>query len=119
MGVENGRVFCSNRFRDALLHLENLHPRLNQRGFEAPDFIRDLGRRDAVTRDVVKIVTDDVNPAAGNSRRDARSVKPNFLPRVLLVHLLARVMGMSTHESFHIQSSLKRALINCSSSSIA
>ena len=93
MGIENGGVFRSDRFRDALLHLENLHARLNEGSFEAPDFIRDLGRRDAVTRDVVQLVANDVNLAAGDSRRDARSFKPNFLSRVVAAHPPARVMA--------------------------
>src|SRR5436305_6543045 len=60
-----------------------------------------------------------MNLAVGNSRRDARAFKPNFLSRVLLVHPTARLLGMSTRESFRNQSSLKRALINSSSSSMA
>src|SRR5438093_3264038 len=96
-----------------------MHTCLNEGGFEAPNFIRDVGRRDAVAPDVVKIVANDMNLAAGNSRRDARSFKPNFLSRVLLVHPTARLLGMSTRESFWNQSSLKRALINSSSSSMA
>ena len=43
VGVENSSVFCPDRFGDALLHFEDLHPRLNERGLEPPDLIRNLG----------------------------------------------------------------------------
>ncbi len=68
MGVENGGVFCSDRFRDALLHLQNLHPRLDKGCFEAPDFVRDLGRRDAITRHVIHVVSNDMDLAMSSSR---------------------------------------------------
>jgi hypothetical protein len=47
-----------------------------------------------IARDVVKVITHDVNRALGNSRRDPRSLKPNFRPRVI-AHSPARLTGMS------------------------
>ena len=40
MRIENAGVLGADRFRDALLHLENLRARLDQRGFEARDLLR-------------------------------------------------------------------------------
>ena len=42
MSIENRGVLRPDGFGDALLHLENLHPGLNEGGFEAPDFVGDL-----------------------------------------------------------------------------
>ena len=41
MSIENARVFRADRFGDLLLHLENLRARLDERGLEARDLIRD------------------------------------------------------------------------------
>ena len=79
MRIENGRIFCPDRFGDALLHLQNLHARLNQGRFEATDFIRHLGRSNAVTHHLIQLIADDVNLAAGDSRRDSGSFKPEFV----------------------------------------
>ena len=46
-------VLRADRFRDPLLHLENLRPRLDKRRFEAADLVRDLGSRDAMTRHII------------------------------------------------------------------
>src|SRR5436190_1509436 len=137
MGVEDGGVFCSNRFRDALLHLQNLHARLNERSFETPDFIRDLRRRDAVPRDIIEVIAHDMNLSEGASRGDACSFKLNFLPS-LVAHANCQSNGdvnsrkpcstscqlFSGRQPVPLrnqssQPSLKRALINSSSSSIA
>ena len=67
MGIENCGVFGSDRFRDALLHLEDLHPRLNERRFEAPNFVGDLRWRDAIARHIIEFVANDVDLAAGDS----------------------------------------------------
>ena len=68
MSVEDCGIFCSDRFCNALLHLQNLHARLNERCFEPPDFVRDLGRGDAITRHVIQIVPNDMDLAVGSSR---------------------------------------------------
>ncbi len=41
--IENSGVLCANRFSYPLLHLKNLHARLNKRRLEAPDLICNLG----------------------------------------------------------------------------
>jgi hypothetical protein len=71
MSVENGCILRSNGFCNTLLHLQNLHARLNKRRLEAPDFVRDLGGCDAVTHDIIQVIAHDVNLATGHSRRDA------------------------------------------------
>jgi hypothetical protein len=65
------------------LHFQNLHARLNQCGFEAPYFVWDLGRRDAVTHDVIQVIAHDMDLATGHSWRDAYSFKPDFLTRAV------------------------------------
>ena len=40
--IKNGRVLGADRFGDLLLHLEDLHSRLNKRGLEARDFVADI-----------------------------------------------------------------------------
>ena len=63
MCIENGGIFRADGFCNALLHFQNLHARLNKRGLEPPDFVRDLRRRDAVTRDVIQVIAHDMNLA--------------------------------------------------------
>ena len=48
-----------------------------------------------VDRHVIEIIPHDVNCALGNSRGNARSVEPNFLPRLIAAHAPARITGMS------------------------
>src|SRR5438132_1055860 len=79
MRIENGCVLCSDGFRNALLHFQNLHARLNKRGLEPSDLVRNLGRRDPVPRDVIQVIAHDMDLAAGHSGRNACSFKPDFL----------------------------------------
>src|SRR5262249_17544524 len=135
MCIENSRILRSNGFGNALLHFQNLHACLNKGGFEAPDFVWDLGRRDAVTNDVIQVIAHNVDFGTGHSWRDAYSFKPNFLTRAV-AYAPARVKQMSNNANsdggavaLHrppvapraslCHSSLKPALINASSSSIA
>src|SRR5215468_10279806 len=129
MSIENRGVFGANGLRDALLHLEDLHPRLNERRFEAPNLVGDLGTSDAIARHVVKIIANDMHFTVGDSRRNTCCLETNFLSRVISAHLPARVKQMSNarklgnpvvvaRQPYH-HSSLKRALINASSSSMA
>src|SRR4029077_4241088 len=136
MRIENGGVFCSDRFGNALLHLQNLHTRLNKGRFEARDFIAHLGRRNAVPHHLIKLIAHDMDLPAGDPGRDASSFKANFFWRVA-AHPLGRVRQMSNianllltsgtdaalsrrHSGTSVtQSSLKRALISSPSSSIA
>src|SRR5207245_3809795 len=104
VGVENGSVFGADRFRDSLLHLENLHPRLHKRGLEPSDLVSNLRRFNVITGNVVEIVADDMNDAACKPRRDARSAKPDFL--VIAAHPRAIL--------YRTESSLKRAVIDSS-----
>src|SRR5881227_608736 len=138
MRIENGCILCSDGFRNALLHFQNLHARLNKRGLEPPDLVRNLGRRDPVPRDVIQVIAHDMDLAAGHSGRNACSFKPDFLT-LAAAHAPARLKQMSNNarasswtlrrqrrpESFRVvaprrpYSSLKPALIKASSSSIA
>src|SRR5207237_9542965 len=79
MRIGYGFVLCSDGFRNALLHFQNLHARLNKRGLEPPDLVRNLGRRDPVPRDVIQVIAHDMDLAAGHSGRNACSLKPHFL----------------------------------------
>src|SRR6202011_6355356 len=89
MRVKDGGVFGTDRFRDLLLHLEDLHPSLHERRFKPRNFISNLRRLDVVARHVVEIVADDMNDGARESGRDACSAKSDFLviaahPRAIL-----------------------------------
>ena len=95
MRIENACIFRADGFSDLLLHLENLRTRLNERGFEAPNLVRDLRGLDAIARHVVEIIPHHVNRALGNSRGNACSVEPNFLPCLIAAHAPARITGMS------------------------
>ena len=61
-------VLRADRFRDLLLHLEDLRPRLDERGFEARDLVGDLRRVDVVSHDVVDLDREDVDRPARNAR---------------------------------------------------
>src|SRR5581483_4364422 len=98
MRIKNGRVFCADRFRDALLHLQNLHARLNQRGFKPAYLIRDLRWRNAITNNIIQVIANDMNPRAGDPWRDAYSFKANFFLRAV-AHATARVKQMSNNAS--------------------
>jgi len=91
------------RFRDLLLHFENLHPRLDERALEARDLIGDLSRFDPVTRDIVHFVADDMRSPARDAGRDSDALKTNFLFRALVAHLAGRVTQMSTRENVRSQ----------------
>ena len=87
--VENRGIFGADRFRDFLLHFEDLNARLDEGGFKAGNFVSNLRRLDLITGDVVEIVAHHMNDAVGKPRRDARSLKPDFLviaahPRAIL-----------------------------------
>jgi hypothetical protein len=71
MSIENTGVFRSNRFRNFLLHLQDLQSRVDQGGFEPADFIGDLRRIDAVPRNVIEIVSNDMNDAVGYAGRNS------------------------------------------------
>src|SRR5205823_2494367 len=76
-------------FGDFLLHLENLDTCLHERGLEPRDLISNLRRFDVITRHVIEIVPHDMNDAARQPGRNARSLKPDFLviaahPRAIL-----------------------------------
>src|SRR5947209_18506712 len=95
MSIENGCILCSNGFRNALLHFQNLHARLNKRGLEPPDLVRNLGRRDPVPRNVIQVIAHDMDLGAGHSGRNACSFKADFLTRA--AHAPARVKQMSNN----------------------
>src|SRR5689334_6349374 len=44
MGIEDSGVLCPDRFRDLLLHFQNLNPRLDKGGFEPGNLGRNLRR---------------------------------------------------------------------------
>ena len=88
VSIENAGIFRADRLGNALLHLEYLHAGLNERRFEAPNFIGNFRRCDTIMHDVIEIVAHDVNHALGDSGGNARTVKPNFLPHVIAVHPL-------------------------------
>src|SRR5262245_25184539 len=96
MCMENSCIFRPNGLCNALLHIQNLHARLNKGRFKAPYFVRDLGMRDAVTNDVIQVIAHDMNLGTGHSRRDAYSFKPDFLVRAV-AHAPARVKQMSNN----------------------
>src|SRR5207302_2570683 len=109
VGIKNGGILGPDRFRDFLLHLENLDARLHKRGLESRDLISDLRRFDVITGDVIEVVAHDMNDTPRKSRRDAYSAKSDFL--VIAAHPRA-ILERN-------QSSWKRALINSSNSAIA
>src|SRR2546425_4034282 len=86
MRIKNAGVLRSNRLGDALLHVENLRTRLDKRGLEATNFVRDLARLDAVTRHIVHFFAHYMDPPTGNTRRYAHPVKTDFLLRVIATH---------------------------------
>jgi hypothetical protein len=96
MRIENGCILCPNGFRNALLHFQNLHARLNKRGLEPSDLVGNLGRRDAVPRNVIEVIAHDMDLGAGHSGRNACSFKPDFLTRAA-AHAPARVKQMSNN----------------------
>src|SRR5437764_15415491 len=96
MRIENGCILCSNGFRNALLHFQNLHPRLNERCLEPPDLVRNLRRRDPVPRNVIQVIAYDMDLAAGHSGRNACSFKSDFLTRAA-AHAPASVKEMSNN----------------------
>ncbi len=80
--IENGGIFCPDGFGDALLHLQNLHPRLNESGFKTPNLTRYIPLLDGITRDVIEIIAHDMDKAARDARRNPGTVKANFaMPR--------------------------------------
>src|SRR4029077_4313714 len=107
--VEDGGVLGANRFRDFLLHLEDLDARLDKRGLEPRDLVSNLRRLNVITDNVIEILANDVNDGSREAGRDACSAKSNFL--VIAAHPRASVARN--------QSSWKRALINSSKSDIA
>src|SRR5206468_3187383 len=110
--IENRRVFCPDRFRNALLHLKDLHTRLDKRRLEPPDFIRNPGRRDPVTHHLIQIIAHDMNPAEDDSGRNANSFKPDFRS---VAHPLRRVRQMSSSRKFFAYQSSERYRANQSS----
>ena len=71
-----------------LLHLENLHARLDERGLETRDLVRDLRRINPVTRDIVHFVAHDMRSPARDPGRNPDALKTNFLFwRSLLISL--------------------------------
>ena len=78
MGIENPRVFCPNGFRNPLLHLENLHSRLHESGFETRNFGANLRGVDFIADDFLKFVAHDLHNAASNSGRDPNTSEPRF-----------------------------------------
>ncbi len=96
MRIENGCILCSNGFRNALLHFQNLHARLNKSSLEPPDLVRNLGKRDPVPRNVIQVIAHDMDLGAGHSGRNACSFKPDFVTRAA-AHALARVKQMSNN----------------------
>jgi len=66
--IENRCVFRANGFGNPLLHLKDLHPRLDEPGLEPPDFIRNLRWRNLVTHHFINVLADDMNSAEGDSR---------------------------------------------------
>src|SRR5262249_50571084 len=79
MRIEDGGVFSADRFRDLLLHLEDLHARLHERGFETCDLVSNLRRLDMIADNVVEIVAHNMNDAVRKSGRNANSPIPRFL----------------------------------------
>ena len=90
MGIENGGVFCADRFGDALLQFEDLHPRLYERRLETPYLTCNLSRLDAVAGNVIAVVPHDMNNAAADPGGYPGAVKPNFLLRFIAITTHAR-----------------------------
>ena len=96
MSVENRRILGSNQLGDALLHFEDLHPRLYKGGLEAPNLVPNLRSLDGMAYHLVfGILAQDMNGAPGQPGRNARTMEPNFPPRFIAVHPPARLTGMS------------------------
>ena len=57
----------TRRFGNPLLHLKNLHARLDKPGLEPADFIPNLGWRNLITHHLIKIFADNMNSAESDS----------------------------------------------------
>ena len=85
--IEHARVLGADRFRNALLHLENLRACLHERGFEARDLFRHLARFDTITRNVIDLVAHHVRTAARNARTYSDTLETQFRFRAFIAHL--------------------------------
>jgi hypothetical protein len=95
--IENPGIFRTDCFRDLLLHLEDLRPRLDERVLEAGDFVGDIGRVDLVSHDVVSLDREDVDGPARNPGGGGHTVPALFLVVIAIaVHSGARIAGTST-----------------------
>ena len=97
MSIENRGIFCSDRFRNTLLHLQNLHARLDEGRFETTNFIRHLGRSDAITHNFIQFITDDMNLAAGQEAYYALSAPAGGSLQVTLTP------GANAQGNFHVE----------------
>ena len=113
MSIEDSGIFCPDRFGNALLHLQNLHTGLNKRRFKATDFIPYLGRGDAITHDLVRLLADDIDFTAGDSGRNASSFEPIIFSRFVAAHPLGRVRQMSTIANSPFVSTLATPALLC------
>ena len=85
--VENTGILGPDRFRDPLLHFKNLGPRLDQRGFESPDFVRDFTGLDATPRDFIAVVANDMDRSQGEAGRDPDALEPRLRHSVIATHV--------------------------------
>ena len=98
VGVENPGVLRPDRFGDPLLHFENLGARLDERRLEPADFVRDLGRLDAMARDLVAIIAHHMDRSPGDAGGNPNALKSRLLFRVIAAHP-ERVARVSMRES--------------------
>ncbi len=96
VGIENARVLRADRFRDLLLHLEDLRSRLNERALEARDFVRDVHRVDLIAHDIVRLDREDMQRCTRDSRGGGHSLVTLFLVAAIAAHSGFRLPGAST-----------------------
>ena len=77
--IENRGVLGADRFRDFLLHLEDLDARLDERSFETRDLVSNLRALDLITRDVIVIVAHHVNDGMREAGRNTRALQSDFV----------------------------------------
>ena len=79
MGVEDARIFRSNRIRNTLLDLEKLGPGGYEGGLEARDFFGKFARGDRSKGRFFVVRPVNNHPGMGDAGRYGNSLKTNFL----------------------------------------
>ncbi len=84
--VENAGILCSNRLGNALLHLQNLRAREDQRRFEAADLIRNLGWLNPAARNLVALIAHHMKRSSGDAGGNPDALQTRLLFCVIAAH---------------------------------